>query len=169
MESTSRYNPVNRLSMEQIFLVSIILVSGAYIMWFLYCSLNGGGCHHIYSAQKGVTHFFLRLSFPVAIVLMVSLMMLKTKTKTKTRKQLNVSSQPVDSVYRVLLPDEQEIVRVLREKGSITQKDLSMETGFNKVKVHRLVYRLSEKNVVNIESAGKSNIISLSDWLVNEE
>ncbi|MFP3910053.1 MAG: helix-turn-helix transcriptional regulator [Archaeoglobaceae archaeon] len=164
MESTS---PVNRLSMEQIFLVTIILVSGAYIMWFLYCSLNGGGCHHIYSAQKGVTHFFFKLSFPVAIVLMVSLMMLKTKTKT--RKQLNVSSQPVDSVYRVLLPDEQEIVRVLREKGSITQKDLSMETGFNKVKVHRLVYRLSEKNVVNIESAGKSNIISLSDWLVNEE
>lgn len=97
--------------------------------------------------------------------MMVSLMMLKTKTRT----QINVGSQPVDSVYRVLLPDEQEIVRVLREKGSISQKDLSMETGFNKVKVHRLVYRLSEKNVVNIESAGKSNIISLADWLVKEE
>ncbi len=165
MESTSRYNPVSRLSMEQIFFISIILVSGAYIMWFLYCSLNGGGCHHIYSAQNGVSHFFFKLSFPVAIVLMVSLMMLKTKTRT----QINVGSQPVDSVYRVLLPDEQEIVRVLREKGSISQKDLSMETGFNKVKVHRLVYRLSEKNVVNIESAGKSNIISLADWLVKEE
>ncbi|MFO7967226.1 MAG: hypothetical protein R6U44_06480 [Archaeoglobaceae archaeon] len=164
MESTSRYNPVNRLSADQIFLVTIFLISGAYVMWFLYCSLNGGGCaHHIYSTQKGVPHFFLRLSFPVLIVLAVSLMLVKT------RSQISAGSQPVDSVYKVLLPDEQEIVRVLREKGSINQKELSMETGFNKVKVHRLVYRLSEKNVVNIESAGKSNIISLADWLTKEE
>lgn len=166
MESTTRYNPVNRLSMEQIFFISIILVSGAYVMWFLYCSLNGGGCaHHIYSTQNGVPHFLFKLSFPVAIVLIASVMLFKTKTRT----QINISSQPVDSVYRVLLPDEQEVVRVLREKGSISQKELSLETGFNKVKVHRLVYRLSEKNVVNIESAGKNNIISLADWLVKKD
>ena len=73
---------------------------------------------------------------------------------------------PLDAVHKVLLPDEQKIVEILeKEGGTITQIKLSRRAGLSRVKVHRNVHRLAEKNIVTIMPAGRTNLITLTEWL----
>jgi len=72
----------------------------------------------------------------------------------------------INLVRRVLSANEQSIIDVLREEGGCTtQKMLWRKTGMSRVKIHRNVQRLVDKDVVTVKPAGRTNEIALTDWL----
>ena len=70
------------------------------------------------------------------------------------------------STLQFLDNDERALVKVLIEnKGVIKQALLNKNAGMDKVKIHRVLKRLEEKNVIIKEKDGKINIIKLNDKL----
>ncbi|RLJ07896.1 MAG: hypothetical protein DRP13_03140 [Candidatus Aenigmatarchaeota archaeon] len=70
-------------------------------------------------------------------------------------------------VFLGVFPDDQKsILRVvLNHKGSVSQRIIGRETGFSKVKVHRIIESLVTRNILIKEQKGKINIIKLNDKL----
>ena len=70
------------------------------------------------------------------------------------------------STLQFLDNDERALVKVLIEnKGVIKQALINKNAGMDKVKIHRVLKRLEEKNVIIKEKDGKINIIKLNDKL----
>ena len=73
-----------------------------------------------------------------------------------------VAKKNAEVMLRFLSREEQQIIKKLvAEKGRILQAELSREQGLNKVKVHRILQKLSEKQIVTIEGYGKTNTVHL--------
>ena len=65
-------------------------------------------------------------------------------------------------VLRFLSREERLIItRLLEEKGKVTQAELTRMQGMNKVKVHRSLAKLAEKDIVILEQYGKTNTVRL--------
>jgi hypothetical protein len=65
-------------------------------------------------------------------------------------------------VLRFLSADERKVIkRLVEEHGKATQAELTRMEGLNKVKVHRILAKLAEKEIVILESYGKTNAVRL--------
>lgn len=163
----SRYRILGTtFSLTNVLLLLICLVSAIYIVSSLASPLYEGSSHHQGNGghEDVISHKFFRLAFPLFTLLVASVLFFKIRG----REAVNIL--PIDAVYKVLLPDEQKIVGILKDAGGrATQKELTRRTGLGRVKIHRNVHRLAEKNVVTIEPAGKTNTITLTEWLRNGE
>jgi len=74
-------------------------------------------------------------------------------------------------VLKLLNTDEKKIVeRLVKEKGKCFQSEISRIEGLGKLKSHRVLQRLSDRGVIEIEKHGKTNIVrfkpELEKWLV---
>lgn len=74
-------------------------------------------------------------------------------------------------VLKLLNADEKKIVeRLVKEKGKCYQSEISRIEGLGKLKSHRVLQRLADRGVVEIEKHGKTNIVrfsaELEKWLV---
>ena len=68
-------------------------------------------------------------------------------------------------VLRTLKPDERSIVNVLdAHGGTYLQKYISKEAGLSRLKTHRIVAALSERGIVQVESYGNTNQVTLVKW-----
>ncbi|HDH27962.1 MAG TPA: winged helix-turn-helix transcriptional regulator [Euryarchaeota archaeon] len=149
------------ISFSQLLLISISLASALSIVSFLIGPFYGESHGMIQAGHNdAISHWFFRLAFPLFTLLVASILLFNI------RKREIANIQPIEAVSKVLLPDEQKIVRILKEKGGrATQKELARKTGLNRVKIHRNVHRLAEKNIVTVEPAGNTNTITLTEWL----
>lgn len=69
-------------------------------------------------------------------------------------------------VMRVLKPDERAALQVLRNSGEVCmQKDITYNAGLSKLKTHRVVARLAERGVIQVRKVGKTNEITVPEWL----
>lgn len=76
------------------------------------------------------------------------------------------SAYATDIISRFLKPDEQKVVETLRQAGgSLLQKEIARQTGFTRLKTHRILARLAERQVIEVEWAGNTNKITLPRWL----
>jgi uncharacterized membrane protein len=67
---------------------------------------------------------------------------------------------------RLLEPDEKRVMEAMIDAGgSMLQKDISHETGFSRVKTHRVLVRLIRRGVVTAEKYYNTNRIEIADWL----
>jgi len=72
----------------------------------------------------------------------------------------------IEVAMRLLEPDEKRVVEaVTAAGGTILQKDISHETGFSRVKTHRVLVRLIRRGVVTAEKYYNTNRIEIADWL----
>jgi uncharacterized membrane protein len=72
----------------------------------------------------------------------------------------------VDVAMRLLEPDEKRVMEAMIDAGgSMLQKDISHETGFSRVKTHRVLVRLIRRGVVTAEKYYNTNRIEIADWL----
>jgi len=86
----------------------------------------------------------------------------KVENKAAAATALN----PMDIVIRISKPDERVILEVLKETGGVCyQKDITYKTGFSKIKTHRIVARLAERGLIQVKKSGKTNEISIPNWL----
>jgi uncharacterized membrane protein len=78
----------------------------------------------------------------------------------------NNKLKAVDVAMRLLEPDEKRIMEALvAAEGSMLQKDISHETGFSRVKTHRVLVRLIRRGVITAEKYYNTNRIEVADWL----
>jgi len=61
-----------------------------------------------------------------------------------------------------LLPEEKKVMEEIeREGGSIKQNEIVRNTGFSRVKVHRIIKNLEKKNLIMKQQYGMTNKIAL--------
>ena len=79
----------------------------------------------------------------------------------------NHQFDPLDILTRVSKPEERAVLDVLRNSGgSCLQKDIVFKTGLTKLKVHRIIVRLSEREIVQVKKMGKTNEVRVPGWLM---
>ncbi|VVB75244.1 Uncharacterised protein [uncultured archaeon] len=68
-----------------------------------------------------------------------------------------------DALIQFLGKDEKQVVQKLLENhGKILQAEVSRIEGIGKLKSHRIIRRLADRGVIEIEGFGKTNIIKLA-------
>lgn len=74
---------------------------------------------------------------------------------------------PLTILIRVSKPDERAVLEVLRGSGGMCrQKDIVFKTGLSKIKVHRILARLSERGAIQVKKTGKTNEVTVPNWLM---
>ncbi len=69
-------------------------------------------------------------------------------------------------LLRTSKPEEKKVLEVLAaHNGSYLQKFVVKEAGLSKLKTHRIVSRLAERGVVNVERSGNTNQVTLAPWI----
>lgn len=75
-----------------------------------------------------------------------------------------VAKKSAEVMLRFLSREEQTVIRKLvSTRGTALQAELSREPGLNKVKAHRIVQKLAEKQIVTLDHYGKTNTIHLQN------
>jgi predicted transcriptional regulator len=73
---------------------------------------------------------------------------------------------PLESIVKTLSDEERKIIEVLNaHEGKYLQKYIRIETGLSRLQTHRIVARLAERGIVNLEKTGNTNQVLLADWL----
>jgi uncharacterized membrane protein len=96
----------------------------------------------------------------------------KTATETpETVSQAPQSKQTLDAVLKVLNEDERKVVETLAsaKEGSMLQKEIRWKTNLSRVKVHRVVARLAERDIVQVKKQDNTNKVTLSDWITKPQ
>jgi uncharacterized membrane protein len=70
------------------------------------------------------------------------------------------------SVLKTLTGDERKVLDVLeKHQGKYLQKYIRNEAGLSRLKTHRVLVRLADRDIVVLEKVGNTNEVKLSDWL----
>jgi|Deesub1362B_J571_1020462.scaffolds.fasta_scaffold00003_679 predicted DNA-binding transcriptional regulator len=85
-------------------------------------------------------------------------------------EQRSVKPQPMDllnDILKVLKNDERRVLELLiKNNGKMYQKDIRWETGYTRLKTHRIITRLIERGIVKKRAVGNTNEIILEDWIL---
>ncbi len=82
-----------------------------------------------------------------------------TKLDNKT-KDLEATTK---TLIQFLNKDEKKVVeKLIKEKGKCLQSEITRLEGLGKVKSHRILQKLLERGVIEIEEHGKTNIVRFS-------
>ncbi len=82
------------------------------------------------------------------------------KTSAKGEK---IRRKDNGNILKLLNPNEKKVVeRIIENKGSVLQSEISRMDGMTKLKAHRTLNGLKRKGVVKLEPYGKTNRITLS-------
>lgn len=111
------------------------------------------------SIQTWVSMAIAGLIFVIGFFLILSKE--ETKIITKTKKiEIEKKRKPID--YSKLDKEEKIIVKIIEEaEGTIFQSDLVEKSGFDKVKVSRILDRLEGKQIIERKRRGMTNVVVL--------
>jgi hypothetical protein len=86
--------------------------------------------------------------------------------KTKEADAEAVDKARVEAALQVLGGDERKVIQELIDHGGrMLQREISWETGFSRVKTHRVLLRLLRRDLVSAEKYYNTNRVTLGDWL----
>ena len=89
------------------------------------------------------------------------------KREKPVKAELQADQQTLEAVKRVLKDDERKIIELMMSAGgSMLQRDIARQSGFSRVKTHRILYRLSTRGIVVAEKHYNTYKITLADWLL---
>lgn len=81
---------------------------------------------------------------------------------SKLDNKKNDLEKVTNALIQFLNKDEKKIVtKLIENNGQILQSELSRIEDIGKLKSHRIIRRLEERNVIEIEKHGKTNIIKI--------
>lgn len=82
---------------------------------------------------------------------------------SRLENKQNDLAKVTDTLVQFLNKDEKLVVKKLIENdGKVLQAEVSRIEGLGKVKSHRIIQRLVDRNVIVVESFGKTNIVKLT-------
>ncbi len=87
-------------------------------------------------------------------------------TVSKYLQQGETRNKNIEFTLNFLEPQERAVIKeLIKGKKGLKQAELEKQTGFHKVKIHRIVNKLRIKGLVEKQSNGKINIIELNPQL----
>jgi hypothetical protein len=117
------------------------------------------------SCPKMVSHNFVWLFVGLSIIFIGCLLYYLFTSKIEDKNK--VIKQNFKILYSILDVQEKELLNKLIENdGNVEQSELSEVYG--KIKAHRLIKKLEEKNIVNVIKRGKTNQVELKKELKEE-
>lgn len=85
---------------------------------------------------------------------------------TTTSNASEVGADPYELISRTMTADEKKVMDVLAShNGKYLQKYIRNEIGLSRLKTHRIVARLAEREIVTVKQVGNTNEVAVSDWL----
>ena len=85
---------------------------------------------------------------------------------TTTPNASEVGADPYELISRTMTADEKKVMDVLAShNGKYLQKYIRSEIGLSRLKTHRIVARLAEREIVTVKQVGNTNEVAVSDWL----
>lgn len=117
-----------------------------------------GVCQHEQRVQllTGLVPVFILAGIIIGAVLFF-FMSSKIESQKKDMKKIT------ETLVQFLNKEEKTIVqKLLENQGKVFQSEISRIEGIGKLKSHRIMQRLSDRGVIEIEKHGKTNIIKLS-------
>jgi hypothetical protein len=85
---------------------------------------------------------------------------------TTTAAVPEVGADPYELISRTMTADERKVMDVLvSHNGKYLQKYIRSEIGLSRLKTHRIVARLAEREIVTVKQVGNTNEVAVSDWL----
>jgi uncharacterized membrane protein len=87
---------------------------------------------------------------------------------TASAEQLPFQSlvTPYASVVKTLTDEERKVIEVLKaHDGKYLQKYIKKEAGLSRLRTHRIIARLAERDIVTLEKFGNTNQVLLANWL----
>lgn len=140
-------------------LISLVFYAPSIISNFepAVCTVDGVCQHEQYA--KFITEL-VPLFIIIGIVIGALVFFFMSSRLENKQKDL---SKVTDVLVQFLAKDEKLVVQKLLENdGKVLQAELSRMQGLGKLKVHRIVTRLVDRQVVEVEKYGKTNIVKLS-------
>jgi len=124
---------------------------------------------------------WLSLILMVFVIVPISYYFISKKLEEKMEKNLNAISKLMDhktmsgskeekikltnngNILKLLNPNEKKVVeKIIENKGSVLQSEISRMEDMTKLKAHRAVKELERKGIVKLEQYGKTNKIILA-------
>ena len=105
---------------------------------------------------------------PFSITLFLSgiIMLAAGFTIWRITREKEIKKIREEAADQFLLPDEKKVIDTLKRNNySLTQSQITKETGLNKVQVHRVIKRLETKELINKHAYGLTNKIVLKKEL----
>jgi hypothetical protein len=85
---------------------------------------------------------------------------------TTTANVPEVGADSYELISRTMTADEKKVMDVLAShNGKYLQKYIRNEIGLSRLKTHRIVARLAEREIVTVKQVGNTNEVAISDWL----
>lgn len=85
------------------------------------------------------------------------------------KKKISSSSSPLDVVLYISTPEEAQVIAAIDELQQRTyQFEIARVTGLSRMKVHRILKRLEERDIVHRDQDGRGGRVFLSTWLTGE-
>lgn len=150
-------------------LIAIALISAIYLFAYFIpilfppseeCYFNGE-CKH--EAQLSFLQSLIPIIVVVSVIIGAFVYYLMAQKVESKQKSLTANTE---IILKLLNSDERKIIdRLIREKGKVFQSELSRIEGIGKLKSHRILQRLSDRKVIEIEPHGKTNIIRFTKEL----
>jgi hypothetical protein len=82
------------------------------------------------------------------------------------KPSMNATNNSYSAVYKTLKPEEKKVLDVLTANdGKYLQKYIRKDAGLSRLKVHRILARFSERDMVILKKSGNTNEVILADWL----
>jgi uncharacterized membrane protein len=144
--------------MRKLFLIMSLISFIGIIVFFGYLKLDklsgtSCGCSNVISQNSFLIFFVLIIIFSINIFYYFYSLSISKKEK------IILSNQ--NTIYSILNDDEKKLINlILKNKGVIEQKFISKKYG--KIKAHRLIQKLKDKNIVFIKKINNKNIINLN-------
>lgn len=121
--------------------------------------VRGCGC------PKVVSHNFIWLFIGLATIFVASLFYFLFSLKIEQKEK--VISKNMEVLSSILDDDENKVLDIIvNHKGEMAQAALSKN--YDKIKAHRILKKLEEKNIIDIKKKGKTNKIILKKELKEE-
>ena len=165
--------------------ISIIAFIGVvFIIWYsLFKDFSGYPLAGQGICPRMIPNYLLWFSLilMVLVIVPISYYIVSKRLEEKMEKNLSAITKLVDhklnsgskkenvkpinngSILKLLNPNEKKVVeRIIENKGSVLQSEISRIEGMTKLKAHRAVKDLERKGIVNLEQYGKTNKIILT-------
>jgi len=70
-------------------------------------------------------------------------------------------------LMRILTPEEKTVINLLIQNGGeMLQKDITRQLGFTRLKTHRILERMENRNLIKRIRIGNTNKVFLEDWVM---
>ena len=124
------------------------------------------------STASPTVRFFIENHLSIMVALMVTSVAFgfvgSSMSYSEIRRRKKDTKTMLDTILVFLSKEEREIVNFLVEKkGTTTQADVSRLPGMNRVKAHRSLQKMKEKNLLDITAHGKVRNIALKENIMN--